>query len=137
MESAAEIHRQSAPAIHHRSRRANLPLRRTAGLDFLALTFQLTPRHGTHRLAASDRVRLCGFPLLRLHLFHELPHGSHLTRRTLFAPGFKALRGLLHMGQELPVLPLLPSLRDDRFDTLPDPKNSPVVSKNRSSCSNP
>ena len=85
-------------------------------------------------LSVSPLHALCG-GLLRLatHLFHELAHFSDVTGRALLNPNLKALRGLFRMREELFVGPLLSSFGDSWLDPLPDTKNSPLVSKNRSS----
>ena len=56
---------------------------------------------------------------LRAHLFAELTHGRDMTRRAGFHPGFKAVRGLFQVGEELLVRPFLPALFDTGLDTLP------------------
>src|SRR5580704_12046736 len=59
---------------------------------------------------------------LRAHLFHKLAHGSDTSWIAAFAPGFEALRCFFQVCEELLIHELLPSLRDHRFDALPDPE---------------
>jgi hypothetical protein len=58
---------------------------------------------------------------LGAHLLHHLPHRGNVARRTGFNPGLETLRGLFHVGEELPVRETFPPLRDDRLDAIPDP----------------
>jgi len=63
--------------------------------------------------------------------------GGDMTRLTLLRPRFVALDCLLQVREELLVRESLAKLRDDGLDLFQTPKNSPLVSKKRSSCRRP
>src|SRR6202035_1199258 len=71
-------------------------------------------------VAAPSALR--GLLHLAPHLLHELAHFSDVTRRAFLHPDLKALRGLLHMREELLIGPLISPFRDSWLDPLPDPE---------------
>jgi hypothetical protein len=62
-----------------------------------------------------------------------LPDGIDMTPWATLIPGFVALCDPLQVYEELLVLETLSSLRNDWLQKLPNSKNSPLVSKKRSS----
>src|SRR5678816_2192208 len=61
-----------------------------------------------------------GFRCSLRKILHVLPHLGDIPRRAPLLPGFIALCDALQVSEEVFVPELLASLRDDRFEALPN-----------------